>query len=171
MYRFLPWNVRGINNHDKRVLLKNVLMDWNSYLICIQHTKLEDVELFDIRSIWGNQHVGFTVLKTIGSAGGILVLWNKNTLYLVSSSCSEFSITCFLQMVDGSFSWGFTGVYGPHARVDKLRMWDELSRIRDGWSGLWCIWGDFNEILHCYERSTCACPSNAMANFEISPIT
>jgi len=29
MFRFIPWNVRGINDWDKRALLKNFLMDWN----------------------------------------------------------------------------------------------------------------------------------------------
>jgi len=111
-----------------------------------QETKLEDVELSGVHSISGNQPVGF-VLKTIGSAGGILVLWNKNALHLVSSSCGEFSITGFLQLVGGSIPWAFTGVYGPHVKVDKLRMWDELRCIGDGWYSPWCIGGDFNEIL------------------------
>ena len=70
--------MRGINDRDKRALLKKFLRDWNCHLICIQETKLEEVELADIRSIWGNQAVGFAVLKAIGAAGGILVLWNKN---------------------------------------------------------------------------------------------
>jgi len=141
MFRFISWNVRGINDRDKRALLKNFLRNWNCDLICIQETKLEEVELADIRSIWGNQPVGFAVLKAIGTAGGILVLWNKNSFHLISSYCGEFSITCFLQMGDGSTTWAFTGVYGPHVRVDKLTMWDELQRIRDDWSGPWCIGG------------------------------
>ena len=134
MFRFISSNARGINDHDKRVLLKNFSRDWNCDLICLQEAKLEDVELSDICSIWGNQPIGFAVLKVIGLAGGILVLWNKNSFQLVSSFCGEFSITCTLQLVDGSISWAFTGVYGPHVRVDKLRMWEELRGIRDEWS-------------------------------------
>jgi len=65
----------------------------------------------------------------------------KNHFASGLSSCGEFLITCFLQMVDGSLSWAFTGVYGPHAIADKLRMWHELDRIRDGWSGPWCMGG------------------------------
>ena len=116
MFRFISWNVRGIHDRDKRALLKNFLRDWNCDLICIQETKLEEVELADIRSIWGNHVVGFAVLKAIGTAGGILVLWNKNSFHLISSYCGEFSITCFLQLVDASISWAFTGVYGSHVK-------------------------------------------------------
>ena len=63
--------MRGLNDHDKRVLPKNVLWHWNYGLICLQETKLQDVELSNVRSIWGKQHVRFAVLKVIGSAGGI----------------------------------------------------------------------------------------------------
>jgi len=131
----------GINDHDTRVLLKNLLKDWNCDLICLQQTKLEDVGLSDIRSIWGNQHVGFAVLKVTGSVGRILVLWNKNTFKLSSSYCGDFSITCFLKLIDGSISWAFTGVYGPHVRVDRLGIWNELRHIRDGCSDPWCMGG------------------------------
>ena len=57
---------------------------------------MEDIELTDVRSIRGNQHGGFSVLRAIGAAGGVLVLWNTNTFRLISSSCGDFSITCFL---------------------------------------------------------------------------
>ena len=51
-------------------MLRNVLREWNCDLICLQEIKLEDVELSDIWSIWGNQHVRFSVLRAIGFAGG-----------------------------------------------------------------------------------------------------
>jgi len=116
MIRVLSWNVRGLNDSAKRASLRNSLRDWNCDLVCLQETKLGDIELSDVRSIWGIQHVGFSV-----------------TLHLISSSSGEFSVTCFLQMRDGSPSWAFTGVYGPQARVDKLRMLEELGRVRDAW--------------------------------------
>ena len=75
-------------------------------------------------------------------------MWDKSTFNFVSSSWGEFSITCILQMVEGGFTWAFFRVYGPQARLDKLRLWEEFRRTRDGWRGPWCIWGDFNEILY-----------------------
>ena len=68
-------------------------------------------------------------------------------------------------MLDGSITWAFTGVYGPQARDEKLRMLEELGRVRDGWPGPWCVGGDFNEILYPYERSSGVCPSNAKVEF------
>ena len=99
--------------------------------------------------------------------GGVIVLWNTNTVNLISSSSGEFSVTFLLQMRDGGPSWAFTGVYGPQARVDKLRMLEELGRVRDGWHGPWCLGGDFNEILHASERNTGVCSGNVKAEFRI----
>jgi len=62
----------------------------------------------------------------VGASGGIIVMWDKSTFNLVSSSQGEFLITCIFQTVEGGFTWAFTGVYGPQARVDKLRFWEEL---------------------------------------------
>jgi len=114
MVRLLSWNVRGLNDIVKRALLRSVLREWNCDLVCLQETKLETIELADVRSVWGIQSAGFAMLRATGTAGGILVLWNTNTFHLISSSCGEFSVTCILQMRDGSFSWAFTGIYGPH---------------------------------------------------------
>ena len=163
MVRLLSWNVRGLNDNVKRALLRSVLRGWKCDLVCLQEMKLENIELADVRSVWGSQSVGYSVLRATGAAGGILVLWDTNTFQLISSSCGEFSITCILQMGDDSFSWAFTGVYGPHTRGDKLRMLEELGRVRDGWSGPWCLGGDFNEILYAYERNTGVCSSNVMS--------
>jgi len=113
MVRLLSWNVRGLNDNVKRAMLRNVLREWNCDLVCLQEMKLEAIELTDVRSIWGNQFVGYSVLRATGAAGGILVLWNTYTFQLISSSCGDFSITCTLQMRDDSFSWAFTDIYGP----------------------------------------------------------
>jgi len=69
MVRLLSWNVRGLNDIAKRAMLKNVLREWKCDLICLQETKLEDVELNVVRSIWGNHQVGFSMLKARGASG------------------------------------------------------------------------------------------------------
>jgi len=62
MFKLLSWNARGINDRGKR-LLKIILRDWSCNLICIQETKLKEVQLSDIRSIEGNQSMDFVALK------------------------------------------------------------------------------------------------------------
>ena len=104
MVRLLSWNVRGLNLNVKRAMLRSVLREWNCDLVCLQETKLETIELSDVRSIWGIRSVGFAVLRATGAPGGILVLWNTTTFDRISPSCGDFLVTCILQMRDGSFS-------------------------------------------------------------------
>lgn len=66
-------------------------------------------------------------------------MWDESTFYLVPSSCGDFSVTCILQMDDGSFTWAFSGVCCLQGRIDKLKLWDDMHGIRDGWFGSWCM--------------------------------
>ena len=63
MFRLLSWNVRGINDLRKRDVLKNYLRTWKCDLICLQETKLEDVSLSVIRSLWGHYALALLFLR------------------------------------------------------------------------------------------------------------
>ena len=45
---------------------------------------------------------------------GILIIWNKDVLHILSFSCGESSITYTIQIVEDSCFWAFTSVYGLH---------------------------------------------------------
>ena len=112
--------MRGINDRDKRLFLKNILRDWSCNLVCIQETKLEEVQLFDIRCIGGNQSMDFVTLKAQGSAGGIIVMWDKNFFNLVSSSCGDFLLLA-------SSKWRVVTLSAP-SRVSTVHIPDLTSR-------------------------------------------
>ena len=84
--------MRGLNDNDKKDLVKCFLKDRKCDLLCLQHKKLEDVQLSNIHGIWGNGSVEFAALKAIGSADSISGMWYKNSFHLASSSCGDFSV-------------------------------------------------------------------------------
>ena len=90
MFRLLSWNVRGINDRDKKVLLKSFLRDWRCDLMCLQETKMEAISLSDVRALLGNHSVDFAALNAVGLSGSVLVMWDKSAYRLVSSSCGDF---------------------------------------------------------------------------------
>jgi hypothetical protein len=49
--KILTWNVRGLNNRDKRLRLKNMIKDWHADIICLQETKLEFIMAQIVRSL------------------------------------------------------------------------------------------------------------------------
>jgi len=63
MFRMFSWNARGINDLRKRDVLKSFLRDRRRDLTCFQETKLEDVLLSVIRSLWGQYSVCLCFLR------------------------------------------------------------------------------------------------------------
>ena len=88
-----------------------------------------------------------------GSAGGILLLWDKRRISLVDSVADSFSVSCLFRMEDDGFQWVFSGVYGPTEKRLRESFLEELGSIRGLWENPWCVGGDFNEILSPNERS------------------
>jgi exonuclease III len=41
----ITWNVRGLNNPNKRQVVKNMLREWKGDLVCLQDTKINKMEL------------------------------------------------------------------------------------------------------------------------------
>ena len=89
-----------------------------------------------------------------GSAGGILICWDKRTLEVFEMEVGHFSISCRLRTVEDGLVWIFTGVYRPFSRKDSEALWEELGAIRGIWNDPWCLGGDFNVIFSQREKSS-----------------
>ncbi|KAH7689143.1 Exodeoxyribonuclease III protein [Dioscorea alata] len=76
--KILCWNVRGLGRPSKRHLVKDVIFFSRSDIICLQETKLQDIHKSTWRSIGGVRLNSFEFLPTQGSAGGIIVAWDRS---------------------------------------------------------------------------------------------
>ena len=52
--RLLSWNVRGLNNPQKREVCRNLLKEWGCDIVCLQETKLSSVNSAVLRSLLGS---------------------------------------------------------------------------------------------------------------------
>ena len=59
--KLLSWNVRGLNEVDKRLQIRNLLRSWKADIVCLQETKLEWITRVIVRSIWGCSYVDWLV--------------------------------------------------------------------------------------------------------------
>ena len=64
------WNVRGLNDPKKREVVKNWLHEWKCDVVCLQETKLDQVDWRLIRSLWGKRFIGWEVLNAMNTSGG-----------------------------------------------------------------------------------------------------
>ncbi|KAG6697656.1 hypothetical protein I3842_09G212200 [Carya illinoinensis] len=163
--KILSWNVRGLNDPNKRLKVKNLLRDWKADIICLQETKLKFIDRHIIRSLWNCPYAGWTTLVSKGASGGILLVWDKRVVNFVEDYVREFSLACSFSNVDDDFVWGFAGVYKPNDDSSRKLLWDELAGLCSWWDIPWCIGGDFNITRFSSERSGVSNMGSAMADF------
>ncbi|GFZ15713.1 P-loop containing nucleoside triphosphate hydrolases superfamily protein [Actinidia rufa] len=112
-------------------------------VVCLQETKLKVVDRTIVRSLWGGRLVKWECLRADGSAGGILMMWDSSLVICLDFLVGVHSISCLFKNVEDGYICAFAGVYGPHNRCDRLRLWEELSSARASWGTPWMGGGGF----------------------------
>ena len=59
--KMISWNVRGLNDPQKRIVVKNMLREWKCDVVCLQETKIFP-------------YVDWAVLEADQTTGGILLM-------------------------------------------------------------------------------------------------
>jgi endonuclease/exonuclease/phosphatase family metal-dependent hydrolase len=162
--KILSWNVRGLNEGNKRLRVRNLLHDWKVDSVCFQETKLQCLSWNLVRSLWQCTNVNWVCLDSCGVSGGIMILWDKRVVEKIENCTGVHSLTIKFKNIEDGSIWTFARVYCPNHANDRRFMWEELAVIMSWWNVTWCIGGDFNVTYFPSERSGEACRS-AMANF------
>ena len=71
--KILSWNIRGVNNSDKRKVIKNLIRTNKVDLVCLQETKVQEMNNDMVRSLGVSRFRNWIALNAEGSAGGILL--------------------------------------------------------------------------------------------------
>ena len=111
--KILSWNVKGVNDPDKRKVIKNFLITHKVDLVCLQETKVQEMNNDMVHSLGAGRFLNWKALNVEGSARGILLLWDNNRTTMVNSVVSSFSVSCLFRMAEDGYQWAFSRVYGP----------------------------------------------------------
>ena len=144
--KIISWNVRKLNEQDKRLKVRSLIRKWGPDVVCLQETKMGLINRAVIRSLWGGQHVDWSYLGSCGAFGGVLVMWDTRVVNKMEEAVGRFSVSCKFTSVSGQFVWVFTSVYGPNLHRDRRFLWEELCGLNSWWSVPWCVGGDFNVV-------------------------
>ena len=99
--RILSWNVRGANERDKRNVIKLVIKSQKVDVVCLQETKIKEMNTGLVRSLGVGRHLDWRAINSRGAVGGIMVFWDNRMVELVDLEEGEFSISCrFKNCVD-----------------------------------------------------------------------
>ena len=163
--KIISWNVRGLNDCEKRLRIQNMIKGWGANIICLQETKMELITRREIRSLWGCQHLDWLHLGSIGASRGVLVMWDRRMVEKIDEAVGRFSVSCKFKNAVDLFVWAFIGVYGPNSDHDRCLLWEELTGIHSWWNVPWCIGGDFNVVQFPSEHLGADSFSSAMLDF------
>ncbi|XP_026443892.1 uncharacterized protein LOC113344036 [Papaver somniferum] len=152
--KIVCWNIRGLNDLNRRDIVKKKVRDWKPSILLLQETKLQLCTDLIAWHCWGNKHVKWIDSPSQGSSGGILFFWDSSKIEVTDFLMGPFSITLLCKTISSSFQWMFTGIYAPCASYteDVKLFWREIKEVRSFWQYPWVIRGDFNEIRFCHER-------------------
>jgi hypothetical protein len=72
--KILSWNVRGLNDRDKRHQVRHMLKMGKDDAICLQETKMDLITRGIVRGLWSLPQVDWLYLGSDGASGGILLM-------------------------------------------------------------------------------------------------
>lgn len=98
--------------------------------------------------VWLGYDRVFTV-DPVGHAGGLAIFWRKDVNIKVLS-VSKNLVDCIFQF--GNIYFYASCIYGPSVLRKRVELWERLSRIGVTRKESWCVFGDFNDILHNGEK-------------------
>ncbi|KAK6136256.1 hypothetical protein DH2020_029987 [Rehmannia glutinosa] len=137
---------------EEREIRRCIAKD-NVEFLCIQETKLEDVDRRTCLSIWKNEDCAWRFKKSDGASGELLCIWDKSIF-------SEESYWDIEGAMGIQGKWGkeerdceVINVYAPCNHRKRKELWTELlNRFNQDPDRRRCIVGDFNSIRKPSER-------------------
>ena len=88
-----------------------------------------------------------------GYSGGIWLLWNENSSFMVEIiTRSDHSIHALVKVHSSSTSFLFTAVYAPPQFYKRKSFWDYLQNLALNIALPWVLMGDFNDMTSDDEK-------------------
>nr|GEW00408.1 RNA-directed DNA polymerase, eukaryota [Tanacetum cinerariifolium] len=118
----LGYDVKGTKKRKKRVWIKELCFKSNIHFLGVQESKMTRLELYRIKSMWGNYVFDYACSMSRGK-------WeNSNEVFYMIN------------------------IYGPHEIAAKSSLWSRTSDFIETHEGYFIIFGDMNEVRDESER-------------------
>jgi ribonuclease HI/exonuclease III len=150
--KIISWNIRGLNSRSKQKMLRDLIIAESPDILLLQETKCtsEDMDRM-IPYCW--KRGGVVSLDATGTAGGLAILWNTNTVLLSNFCATKWSITAEYRLIGSNRPGQITCVYGPATPGDKHAFLHSLTQTPNiNQRDRWIIGGDFNIIRTLKEK-------------------
>lgn len=151
--QIVNWNVRGLNSAARCNTVHELMLDTKCNMACFQETKLQNMDDSLARFLGGYKLDRFDFKPARGTKGGILLLWDSDTLNVQNVRVGRFSISADVTVIQSNTTFMLTGVYGPTRHRLKDAFLRHIRRLKPNSGESWLLLGDFNMIYRARDKS------------------
>ncbi|XP_058780621.1 uncharacterized protein LOC131654295 [Vicia villosa] len=144
-------NIRGGGSLVKRKSISNLISIGRADIFFIQESKLKEVDLKIVDSLWKNEKVGWSFVQSEGRSGGLITMWKEGAMEIILSFRRG-------GILGTKVKWKgvivyLVNIYSPCSLRGKKELWKDLLELRAIFSdGYWLMGGDFNAVKKRSER-------------------
>lgn len=149
--KVLSWNVRGLNEKDKRLAVRQTVLIEKPDVVCFQETKMGSMNDAIVTQVCGRRLKEYEYLGADGTRGGILIAWNASKYKLVNCTKGRYNVTVTLEQNGDCFH--LTSVYGPTSTQLRRDFFNEIRGLQHSDNLPWLLCGDFNVTLLQEDRT------------------
>lgn len=149
----MNWNVRGLNCPDRRAAIHETIIATPCHLVCLQETKLEQIDPFIASFLGGHRLKNFAQRPAIGTRGSILLLWDDDFVTVQDVSFGTFFLSAKVTITSSGTTFKLTTVYGPTRNNLKDAFFQELVNEKPPTGTKWLVAGDFNQIYRARDKN------------------
>lgn len=144
----LSWNCRGLGNSRTVQVLRDIVKSQKPNLIFLFETLSVGKKIEELSSKLGYVH--FFAVDRQGRSGGLVVFWSHTKKCRVVDY-SQNHIDLIIEEGNG-VAWRMTCFYGFSEHERRQDSWNFLRMLASSSQLPWCIFGDFNDLLHSSDK-------------------
>lgn len=138
-------NIRGGRSSAKRRGINNIILKCNVDFFFIHETKLVNISVSMAGSFWRNKNIEFSYTMYVGASGGILSLWNSDSVQVISSFGGKGYLG--VKAIWKEETYYIVNVYSLCSlTVKRLLLGNLISSKSKFMDDEWIIGGEFNAI-------------------------
>ncbi|GJS26789.1 RNA-directed DNA polymerase, eukaryota, reverse transcriptase zinc-binding domain protein [Tanacetum coccineum] len=120
--------------------------------IGVQETKMTRLELFCLKSMWGNYTFDYACSLARGRSGGLVSIWDPSMFVKTNIWCGDSYIIVKGNWVNSDDVFYMVSVYGPQENTCKTSLWSMLLDFMHHHRGKYITFGDWNEVREEADR-------------------
>ncbi|GMJ07746.1 hypothetical protein HRI_004443800 [Hibiscus trionum] len=164
----LSWNVRGLGRFEKVRAVGRTLRESRASFIFLQESKLQRISPRVRRSVMSSKKFEIEAAPSVGSAGGLIVLWDKELFMVESKVITYRAIFLVGQLTSIRKRCAFVNIYAPTIQTDRKVFFEYITATLNTIFVPIVMGGDFNAIVSAEEKSGiefCHSASKVFADF------